>query len=272
MTMRRLVVRAGVMVVAIVCAIACKNEGGRGVSSAHEGVSFRAADGVELHAAVYPGADAAPPGLILLHGRGSSKESWSLFALRAQQTGYQCLAVDARGHGQSVQSPGGEVLSHRTFRPRDWRAVLLDIASAKDILLERGADPENLALVGSGIGANLILEYAASDPDIQAVVLISPGLNIEGIRPLETMERYGKRPVLLATTRGDAYAASSCKALKAAAPGFSELVEYDGSAHGTDIFALHPACVGQILLWLDTVIVPSSDNGADRPSVENGRE
>lgn len=263
MAMRRLVVCVGVTVVTAVCAIACKNEGGSGSPSAHEGVSFRTVDGVELHAAMYPVAGARPPGLILLHGQGSNKESWSLFALRAQQAGYQCLAVDVRGHGQSVQSPAGEALSHRTFRPKDWRAVLLDIASAKDALLERGTDPENLALVGSGIGANLVLEYAVSDPDIQAVVLVSPGLNLEGVRPLEAVARYGKRPILLATTRGDAYAASSCAALKAAASGFSELVEYDGGAHGTDVFSVHPECVGQILLWLDAVIGPHPDNGAD---------
>ncbi|MBN2307672.1 MAG: hypothetical protein JXR94_01800, partial [Candidatus Hydrogenedentes bacterium] len=48
--------------------------------------------------------------------------------------------------------------------------------------------------------------------------------------------------------------ASSCGSLKKLAPGFSELREYAGAYHGTDIFVARPLSTEQVLLWLDSII------------------
>jgi len=214
-------------------------------------------DGVRIASTLYPVTRQRAAGLVLVHALGSDRGSWSLFASRAQQAGYMCLAIDIRGHGESVMRHG-ERISYRTFNTTDWMAALYDIRAAKTFLLEKGADPDNLGIVGASIGANLALQYAVRDEDIQAVVMLSPGLEYKGVGTLDEIVAYGKRPSMLVTTKGDSYSASSCATLKAAAPGFCELREYSGSAHGTDILAAFPLSVDQVLLWLESIIGPEA--------------
>jgi hypothetical protein len=87
-----------------------------------------------------------------------------------------------------------------------------------------------------------------------AVVLLSPGLDYKGVQAEGPMRNLARRPVLLMTSRGDSYSASSCDTLEKAGSGLCELREYDGAAHGTALFDLSPTAVEQILLWLHPII------------------
>ncbi|MCC6699376.1 MAG: alpha/beta fold hydrolase [Candidatus Hydrogenedentes bacterium] len=216
-------------------------------------------DTVELAATLYPPARKNPPGLILVHDRLGSRAHFAAFAARAQREGYLSIAVDLRGHGGSVPR-NGTSLNPRAFAQDDWMRCLSDLESAKKTLLERGADPDNLAMVGAGLGANLVLQYASRDEEIQAIVLLSPGLSYEGIEAEEALARYGKRPTLLVTSTGDSYAASTCEELHAKASSHCELREYDGAAHGVDLLDAVEICPPQIFLWLEGIL----GNGADR--------
>ena len=164
-----------------------------------------------------------------------------------------CLAIDLRGHGDSTRQ-SGERLSYRTFNTDAWAAVLNDLAAAKDRLVEEGADKTMVALVGASIGANLSLTQAAADRDIQAVVAISPGMTYKGIALDNVMARLGEQPVLLLTSMGDSYSASTCTRLNEEAIGHCELRTYAGSAHGTDILAKSANAADQIFQWLETIL------------------
>jgi len=226
-------------------------------------IAFATSDGVEIAATVYPVDAPKPPGLVLVHMLGADRHAWGPFALRAQRAGYLCLAFDLRGHGDS-RARGAESLSYRQFSTADWLAAVEDIGAAKRALLEQGADPENLAVVGASIGANLALSYAVGQEDVPAVVLVSPGLDYKGIKIEEAIVAYGRRPVLLMTSAGDSYSAMSCTTLKRAAPGLCELREYKGATHGTALFDVSVTAIEQVLLWLKPIIGPQQeDDGED---------
>ncbi len=179
---------------------------------AEEEVSFRTEDGVELQGTLRRPAAESPPGLILVHGVGGTRADWAVFAERVRRAGYMSLALDMRGHGGSRRR-GGEELDHRRFSTEEWFGVLADIAAAKELLAARGADADNIAVVGAGLGANLAVHYLLRDPSAPAAVLVSPGLDYKGIKTETVMPRLRDRPVLLLASEGDAYAAASARAL-----------------------------------------------------------
>jgi len=220
---------------------------------------FDSADGIPLHATVYRPTNAAksPPGLILVHMVGSNRGAWESFAMRAQRDGYLCLAFDARGHGESTGGTGQD-LSYRRFTTQDWLSVRGDVAAAHKALLENGAHPNDVAVVGASIGANLALLYSSDHSDIAATVMVSPGLDYKGVETEQAIQKLGKRPVLLVTSQGDSYSAESCAALKKAASGLCELREYAGSAHGTNLVDGAANAAEDILLWLRPIIGPKS--------------
>lgn len=210
-------------------------------------------DGFAIAASLYRVPNPRPPGLILVHMLGRDRRDWDSFARRAQQEGIMSIAFDMRGHGESTRR-GDARVSYTSFSPSDWMKVVYDFSAAKKALLDAQADQENLAAAGASIGANLALTYAAGDEEIQAVILLSPGLDYHGVQAATAMKAYGNRPVLLMTASGDAYSAQSCVDLRAAAVGQCEIREYDGGAHGTDLLDAHAQCGEQILLWLRPII------------------
>jgi len=246
-----------IIIAAVPLLAACSGE------QAHPGATtetlqLATADGVNIAATLYRPAQEGPPGLILVHALGRDRSSWAEFAERARREGIMCLAFDMRGHGESTRK-NGKSLSYTDFETSDWLRVEKDIDAARRTLVELGASPNDLAIAGASIGANLALLYAEDHEDMQAAVLLSPGLDYRGVQVEEAMDALQKRPVLLMTSQGDSYSASACAALKRRAEGFCELRQYPGSAHGTDILVANSSAPTQILLWLDAII------GANRP-------
>lgn len=217
-------------------------------------------DGVELTIDLYrpdpsPPPGTKSPGLVLVHMLGKDRATWQNFAQRASHEGYYCAALDLRGHGGS-RLKNSQRITYRSFSREDWLAATEDINTALTLLLENKVDPDNLAIAGASIGANLALRFAAKEPRIQALILLSPGLEYHGVETLDALADFGKRPLLLMTSREDEYSASSCTTLKNAAATFCELREYEGAAHGTAMLDTDPDAAAQILLWLRPIIGP----------------
>ncbi|PCJ63197.1 MAG: hypothetical protein COA73_05455 [Candidatus Hydrogenedentota bacterium] len=220
-----------------------------------EEVLLETSDGFSLPGDLYvPDSDVPPPGLILLHMYNSDKTAWKQFARYAQEEGFLCVAYDMRGHGRSHSENWKAKSSGDPWRDEDVLDALDDIRYAKNLLVARGADPENLFVVGASIGANLGLAYANGDPDIQGIVMLSPGLIYKNLAIGSTITEIGDRPLLFISAEGDSYAASSSATLKDKASGYSELRTYKGSAHGTDLLDAHSTATPQILQWLAPII------------------
>lgn len=226
-------------------------------------LGFDGADGLRLRGTLYTPGRADPPGLVLLHMLGSDRSAWRPFAQQAVRQGYMVLAFDLRGHGDSTVSEGGRI-SFRAMDTADWKTAIADVAHAKQALVEAGADPADVGLVGASIGANLALLYARRDPQIQALVLISPGEAYRGLESLPAMEGFRRRPVLILAAEGDSHSAETARRMKDLAHEYCELRIYPGTAHGTDLLASADTASGQIFLWL-APILKAPDQAAARP-------
>lgn len=196
-------------------------------------------DGLQISGDLYmPGSDQPLPGVVMLHMLGTDRTVWGNFPEELAKACYAVLNIDLRGHGQT----GGEV---------DWTLAQQDIQQVLQALggME-GVASDNLAVLGASVGANLALNGGADVPEVRTVVLLSPGLDYAGVTTLDAMERYGERPVLIAASADDTYAADSSRSLADAALGEFDLIVYDGAAHGTDMFASQPSLQQTILDWL----------------------
>lgn len=233
--------------------------GCRAGRSPERAITFDGANGTIVHATIYSPAAKTGPGLILLHQAGSSRESWTSFAQLARADGYFAIAIDLRGHGASASDSGA---NPSTFTPDDWLAILGDIPGAKAELLKAGADPNQIAIMGASIGANLAMRYAPIDPQIQAIVMLSPGEEYNGVGVGNTVQTYQSRPILLMATQRDGYAARSAKKLDDLAQEYTELRLYPGGGHGTDLLTEVPVAAEQVLMWLDHIL---GNTPPDRP-------
>jgi alpha-beta hydrolase superfamily lysophospholipase len=218
----------------------------------------RTDDGLTLASTVRFPNRTNPPGIILVHRYGANQSSWDGFAETLRQAGIMSIAVDLRGHGGSRTGGDGKPLDFKDVQSGlgGWTAALADLRAAAAMLVATGANPKNLAVMGEELGANLALKFALADPSMQAVVMISPGLNLYGLNVEDDIRRLKDCPVLLVTCDNEAYSAGSATTLKAAAPGYSEIQHYACASLGTDVFAFHPNAMNQIVDWLRPIIDP----------------
>ena len=206
-----------------------------------ETVMITASDGLQIEATyATPGGVAPFPGVILLHMLGSNRTAWEAVGLTDQllQNGYAVLNVDMRGHGGT----GGTA---------DWQLVPDDMQRVWDYFVSQEAvDGAKTAVIGASIGANLSLITAVNEPNINTVILLSPGLNYRDVTTDDAIVAYGDRPILIVASEEDSYAADSSRTLSEAATGQAELELYNGAGHGTNMFGKEPGLPDLILDWL----------------------
>jgi pimeloyl-ACP methyl ester carboxylesterase len=199
-------------------------------------------DGVQLAAVFYDPGDSylEPDILILVHEAYRDHRSWDDFRMAALDNGYAVIALDLRGHGQSMGDPVfDEALD------RDIEAVLEWISASPD-LRERG-----IAIVGASVGANLALRAGARHPQIGSLVLLSPGMSYWGIDVESAILEYDRRPVLLVSSEEDAYSATTVQRLGELGLGDDKVVIYPGAAHGTGMIRQQPDLIPLMVDWLE---------------------
>jgi len=206
------------------------------------------ADGIQVSGTLYEPKETIPaPGVLLLPMAPDGRAAWEGFAQRARQRGLISLALDLPPwEGRQA--------------PPDYDSRIMPLLdAARAVLIERGANPGAIAVMGAGVGANLALRYAQETAPIAALVLISPGQEYRGITIDPTDGSRWNWPLLLMISTGDAYAAAAAREMNETAPGFVELREYDGSAHGIQLLDRSEQANEQILLWFSQIIGPFSD-------------
>jgi pimeloyl-ACP methyl ester carboxylesterase len=123
-----------------------------------ETVSFDSTDGIPLKAWWLPASGTPRGAVIIAHGIDHTRQVMLPRAAFLVRGGYDVLAMDLRGHGES----GGSIVSPGLLEARDILGALRFIRS-------RGNN-EPVALLGVSYGAAASLIAAAESPEIAAVI------------------------------------------------------------------------------------------------------
>ena len=124
-------------------------------------IAFHASDGVALVGErLFANEDARPgkPSILLAHGFGQTRQSWSQTQARLAGAGYQSLSWDMRGHGDSGRNPAADRYDARQF---------LD-----DVIVAAGRLPVAPVLVGASMGGLTGLMAQAQRNLFSALVLV----------------------------------------------------------------------------------------------------
>ena len=197
-------------------------------------------DGYTIAYQLYPNK-AGSPAIILLHMLRRTRTDWDSVAKWLQKNSYTVITIDSRGHGQSTGD-------WEKFTPSDFSKMTLDVAAAKSVLENQGADVKRLAIIGASIGANTAYNYAVEDPDVKTVVLLSPGLEYRGVKLSAT--KLGK-PFLVVASKEDQYSAQSAQEL--AKNNNANLITYENAGHGTNMFVKNDLAP-KMLDWLNEYV------------------
>lgn len=145
--------------------------------------------------------------LLEVHGLGSNKEEWNKFNSFLEKEKISWLSIDLRGHGKSTKCKNKQV-NYKSFTQSDWLNIVKDIETAYNYL-KRKFKPENIILIGASLGANSIFSYA-KNIKAQKIVLLSPGLNYAGFKPLDDFPKINSE-VLIVSSLSDTYSYYSCQ-------------------------------------------------------------
>ncbi|MBF8267131.1 MAG: alpha/beta hydrolase [Dehalococcoidia bacterium] len=185
-------------------------------------VTFDTEDGVRLSGRLFGSGDVA---VVLSHMRTADQESWWPFARVLADRGYQALAFDFRGYGDS----GGELqIDH----------LDMDVQAALNFLQGRGVS--RVFLIGASMGGTASLKVA-SRQEVAGVITLSAPPAIEGLDAREDVKQVNA-PKLFIAAREDTqgFYMRSVDLFNQTAPEPRERQIVEGNAHGTDLLSGEP--------------------------------
>lgn len=204
-------------------------------------VHFKTADGWRL-AASYREPAKGKPVALLIHGVASAKSEWTEFSEKLWKLGIGTLALDLRGHGESLSGPRGR----RDFSDFDatgeWANTEADIAAALAFLKKRKFPDLRIAVIGASIGANLASRAAEREP-LAWMILLSPGADYRGVALAGSVSV----PALLGASPGDHYAYRTALGLMGPNPSAMFVEAKEG--HGVQMFK-DPIFLSKVLDWI----------------------
>ncbi len=167
------------------------------------------------------------PVVVMLHGKGSNRLAWKLYAEALQKADFAVVTVDLRGHGESSGGSGagasGKKSDSNAPKARDYQAmVTFDMEAVKKFLFEehqkKQLNMNKLGIVAADMSTPVAIAYTEYDwekkpyddaptlaqqtprgQDVQALVLLSPEATVPGLNVSKSVGviRVLGRPVLI---------------------------------------------------------------------------
>jgi pimeloyl-ACP methyl ester carboxylesterase len=194
------------------------------------------------------------PAVILLHDFGLDRRDWGVFIPDLVNQGFQVLALDLRGHGQSTQAGARESGAYSFGTSSAFLdAGLRDVQGAVQWLKKRtDVNAKAISIIGAGAGGDLAYVAARQfgPRQIKSAIVISPSPSALTEAPF--IADSAARGVLFCVSTGDsngsAMLAAESLANFTAAP--KKVVVYASQARGLSMFYKHPEMGAEILAWL----------------------
>jgi alpha-beta hydrolase superfamily lysophospholipase len=165
-------------------------------------VELVARDGVHTAAFWFDCGKPGAPAAILLHDNGRDHFGWTPLVVQFQHAGIHVLALDLRGHGASQQLAPEKYQQLVTHDAAVYREMVLDAQAGIDYLQhEAHLPPARIAVVGAELGSSIGFALMGANPKLPCMIALSPSLHAYGYDTLDQLKRFGKRPLLIFTTK-----------------------------------------------------------------------
>ena len=220
-------------------------------------VSFQTIDRVNIAGLYHPvgTTDELRPAVLLMHGGNQSKMTWvevGLFEALVEQ-GYHVLSIDIRGRGDSGVGYEVELKRNPAIAQRDL------VAGLEFLLAQPGVDPENLAMIGSSYGSNLIASWMMSNDgaiDINTIVCLSATAVLFHFPPAHAdaaqHQIHCSGLYVASDNEIERYKADeTAQRLADETAGNSEVKIYEGRAHAARLLQHVEGSTELVLDWLD---------------------
>jgi dipeptidyl aminopeptidase/acylaminoacyl peptidase len=207
-------------------------------------VEVTAEDGLVLVGDFYSASDAEAPTVLLLHMLEGSRKAWNPLIPRLIEAGYNVLAVDLRGHGET----GGK---------RDWQAAQTDTQVWLGWLREQpNVADDQVSIIGASIGTILAINGCAADEQCMTAIALSP-VNFTGLETDEAVSKgLSKRSLLLVSGQRDGNSPNVARHMLDIMKGDVAVRLYAVPTHGTDLLGARNPTTNEsvmklVITWLD---------------------
>ncbi|MDG6223913.1 MAG: hypothetical protein QCI82_00190 [Candidatus Thermoplasmatota archaeon] len=175
---------------------------------------FSSSDGAIINGTFYGTYFSGAPTVYLFHDIGQDRSVWDDHARYLQEKGFNAVAVDLRGHGESVMSikSASKTYDHMTMTHREFLNMSFDLFGAYEWVQgsrdgKRNTDAgKNGMVVATGELGAIIFDQAAkmSRQWIVAGAVLTPVLEAYGIDMYQVSWDWGGiRPLMLVTSQYD---------------------------------------------------------------------
>jgi len=189
---------------------------------------------------------------VLLHMMPLDRKSWAPFTQVLLRNGIATLAIDMRGHGESVNTAEGAKLNFKDFTDAQHQQKLNDVIGAVEWLRGKNYALDRIMIVGASIGSDLALQMLEQEPALAGAVLLSPG-NYRGMIPSEIVEDVLPHQSLWAagSDSDDPEAFETAKAvIEKAASNRKYFMPYKNAGHGIHLFKGDPKLMETLAAWM----------------------
>lgn len=221
-----------------------------------ERITFFSADEVEI-VGNWVTAPTTLGVVLLMHMMPADRTSWAGFQALLASKGLASLAIDLRGHGESLNSKESGKLDYKLFGDEEHQSSLQDAIGAVDWIRRRGFERARIAVCGASIGANLAVQLLLEEPEISGAALLSPGRNYHGTNAVSDVGSVlPTQSLWVAASEGDDQESfEASKALsEAAAVERKAFVPLKNAGHGTRILENQPKLAEDLSVWLKATI------------------
>ncbi len=200
------------------------------------------------------------PVVILLPMYKHDRSSYDPLLPALHRAGFAVLALDPRGHGESV-GPAELGLTRRVEQrdPKLFAEMYRDVEAAYQWLAEQpNVDRTRFVLVGASVGCSVALDYASRDASVDGMVCLTPGTDYLGLDSIRHIQKYGRRPLLLLASEDEKAAAEQLK--KFAPDTREEIIPNPARTdlHGTRMFGQVKGIEERIVEFLTEAAGPKS--------------
>ena len=215
-------------------------------------VTFPTSDGVRLFATWRPSpAGPAAPAVLLLHAFSRERRELAELADELAAKGFSTLALDLRGHGESVKK-GGTRIGVSPSLQTSPNAFPRDVEAACSWLRPRSS---HIGVLGLSLSGNLAAIATATDW-AEAGVAVSP--NADRLAPLAGTRPSTPKGLLVLASEKDPGRAESARTLDAAGLEPKAVALYPGTAHALELLRTEAAAKGAAFAWLEARLGPVS--------------